>query len=200
MKPTFFSNQASLRQWFELNHLTEDELIVGFYTVKSGKDSITWSQSVDEALCFGWIDGIRRSVDEESYCIRFTPRRPNSNWSQVNLKKVDALIKAGLMQKAGMDIYMLRKKNDNASYSYENKMPETFSADMEMLFRHNDRAWKYYQSETPSYRKVTIKWVLSAKQEATRLKRLQELIESSASGEKIRALQIYAGKKTTANK
>jgi uncharacterized protein YdeI (YjbR/CyaY-like superfamily) len=107
--PIFFRDQKEFRKWLEKNHKTSTELLVGFYKVNSGKPNMTWSQSVDEALCFGWIDGIRRSIDKESYCIRFTPRKPTSNWSNVNIKKVEELKRKGLMTKSGLDAYKKRK-------------------------------------------------------------------------------------------
>ena len=119
MTPIFFTNQANFRMWLEKNHKKETELLVGFYKKDSGKLNMTWSQSVDEALCFGWIDGVRRSIDKDSYCIRFTPRRPSSNWSSVNIKKVEELIKQGLMQPAGLEIYKLRKEEKSGVASYE---------------------------------------------------------------------------------
>jgi uncharacterized protein YdeI (YjbR/CyaY-like superfamily) len=194
MPPVFFKNQAEFRQWLDLHHLTGKELIVGYYTVKSGKDSMTWSQSVDVALCYGWIDGIRRSIDSESYCIRFTPRRPGSNWSQVNLNKVEALIKAGLMHKAGLDVYQQRKK-DPSNYSYEIRIPVALDGEMEKLFKENRTAWKFFLSKAPSYRKTVIRWIMSAKQEVTRMKRLNELIQACGSGENVSVMQTNAGKK-----
>lgn len=117
----FFKTQDDFRAWLEIHHEHETELIVGFYKVGSGKPSMNWSQSVDQALCYGWIDGIRKSIDKESYCIRFTPRRIASNWSAVNLRKIEVLSKAGLMQPAGLKVFSLRKENKSKVYSYENK-------------------------------------------------------------------------------
>jgi uncharacterized protein YdeI (YjbR/CyaY-like superfamily) len=192
IKPTFFADSNKLRKWFEINHKKEKELFVGFYKVSSGKQSITWSQSVDEALCFGWIDGIRRSIDEVSYCIRFTPRKPKSNWSAVNIKKVEELIKLDLMKPEGLKLFQLRQEKKTRVYSYEN--PEAkFHKFYENKFKANKKAWKYFKSAAPSYQKTTTRWVMSAKQESTRLKRLNELILDCTTGKKIKAMRY--GKK-----
>jgi uncharacterized protein YdeI (YjbR/CyaY-like superfamily) len=197
MNPHFFRNPAEFREWLLQHHETATELIVGYYKVKSGKESMTWSQSVDEALCFGWIDGIRRSINEESYCIRFTPRRPGSSWSQVNIMKVNELTRKGLMMAAGKAAFSARKIEKSGIYSYENakvRLDQT----MEKQFRVNKKAWNYYESQAPHYRKLTMRWVMGAKQEATRLKRLNELINASEAGEWIRAMRF--GKDTPHNK
>ena len=192
MKLVFFPTQNDLRKWFEKNHKKEKELFVGYYKISSGKPSVTWSESVDEALCFGWIDGIRRSVDEESYCIRFTPRNPKSNWSAVNIKKVKDLTKLGLMKPEGLKAFDFCKEEKSKIYSYEN--PEVlFDKSSEKLFKANNKAWVFYQTTTPTYRKVTTRWVMSAKQESTRLKRLNELITDCAAGRNIKAMSY--GKK-----
>ncbi len=167
-------------------------LFVGFYKVSSGKPSITWSQSVDEALCFGWIDGIRRSIDEESYCIRFTPRNPKSNWSAINIKKVEELKKLGLMKPEGLTAFSFRKEEKSKIYAYENPAV-TFDKSYEKKFKTNKSAWKFFKSTAPTYQKVTTRWVMSAKQEETRLKRLDELIRDCALGKKIKAMSY--GKK-----
>ena len=187
MKLVFFPTQKDLRKWFEKNHKKEKELIAGFYKVSSGKPSITWSQSVDEAICFGWIDGIRKSIDEESYCIRFTPRNPKSNWSAVNIKKAEELIKSGKIKPEGLVLFNLRKEEKSGVYSYENAAVE-FEKSFEKKLKANKKAWEYFQSTPPSYRKVTTRWVMSAKQETTRLKRLNELITDCAAGKKIKAM------------
>lgn len=189
----FFSTQKHLRKWFEKNYKKEKELLAGFYKVSSGKPSVTWSQSVDEALCFGWIDGIRKSIDKESYCIRFTPRNPKSNWSAVNIQKVEELIKLGLMKPEGLKAFTLRKESKSKVYSYENPVVQ-LDKSFEKKFRSNKQAWQFYQSVTPTYRKVTTRWVMSAKQETTRLKRLEELIRDCAEGKKIKAMS-YGKKK-----
>jgi uncharacterized protein YdeI (YjbR/CyaY-like superfamily) len=188
MNPVFFKNQAALRAWFQQNHQSETALIVGYYTVGSRKESITWSQSVDEAICFGWIDSIRRSIDKDSYCIRFTPRRQGSNWSEVNLKKAEELTKQGLMFPAGVEAFSKRKNSGSLPYSYESNQQAILEEPMEKLFRHSKHGWNYFQSETPSYRKITIRWVMSAKQEITRWSRLKELIAACEAGKKIKAM------------
>jgi uncharacterized protein YdeI (YjbR/CyaY-like superfamily) len=184
MTPVFFANQADLRKWFEENHTKEKELLLGYYKVGTQRPSITWSQSVDEALCFGWIDGVRKSIDEQSYCIRFTPRKVKSIWSAVNIKKVAQLTALGLMQPAGIAIFENRQKDNTNKYSYEIeavKFEETFDE----KFRSNKSAWAFFQSQAPYYQKNATKWVMSAKQEATRLNRLAILIKNSEEGKKI---------------
>ena len=182
MKPVYFPTPDKFRQWLEKHHGQSDELWVGYYKKSSGKPSITWPESVDEALCYGWIDGIRKSIDEEKYMIRFTPRKPKSNWSNVNVKRVKELIKLGRMQPPGLTAYQKKDPKKTGIYSFEQEssgLPATY----ENTFRKNKNAWKFFEAQIPSYRKPCIRWVLSAKQEATRIKRLQTLIEDSARGE-----------------
>lgn len=154
IKLVFFSTQKDLRKWFEKNHKKERDLLVGYYKISTGKPSVSWSQSVDEAICFGWIDGVRKSVDEESYCIRFTPRNPKSNWSAINIKKAEYLIKLGLMKPGGFELFNLRKKEKSGIYSYENTVVE-LEESYEKKLKTNKKAWEYFQSTSPSYRKVT---------------------------------------------
>ncbi len=182
MKPQFFRTPADLRKWFEKNHSTAGELLVGFYKKDSGRPGITWPESVDQALCFGWIDGIRRRVDDESYTIRFTPRRRGSIWSSVNIKRVAELTKQKLMRPAGLAAFQLRKENKSGIYAYEQRT-ETLAEPYATRFKKHKAAWKFYQAQAPSYRKVTGWWIVSAKKEETRLKRLERLIEYSAKGE-----------------
>ena len=186
-KPTFFRTQASFRKWLEKNHDKAKELLVGFYKVNSGKQSMTWSESVDEAICFGWIDGLRRSINQESYSIRFTPRRPGSIWSAINIKKVDDLSKKGLMFPSGLVAFEKREEKKSAIYSYE-KAPENLSDDFSKKFKSNKKAWKFFESMAPSYQLTAIHWVMNAKQEGTKLKRLDELIKDSEAGRKIKSL------------
>jgi uncharacterized protein YdeI (YjbR/CyaY-like superfamily) len=181
MKPTFFSEQSGFRKWLEKNHDRETELLVGFYKVGSGKPSMTWSESVDQALCFGWIDGVRKSIDDDSYCIRFTPRKASSIWSAVNIDKVNELTKKGLMHKTGLDAFEKRKDSRSGIYSFE-KPEASLSPGFEKRFKANKKAWKYFQELAPSYRKTSIHWVMSAKQEATQVKRLNQLIADSEAG------------------
>ncbi len=173
---TFFKTQDDFRKWLEINHEKETELIVGFYKVKSGKPSMNWSQSVDQALCFGWIDGIRKSMDEESYSIRFTPRKNTSNWSEINIKKVEELTRAGLMKPAGMKAFSFRKESKSGIYSYENEA-ESFDYQDEKLFRENEKAWEFFMKQTPSYRKAVVRWINSAVQKITRQSRLEKTIK-----------------------
>jgi len=175
---TFFETQEDFRKWLEKQHDKQTELIVGFYKLDSGKPSMTWSQSVDQALCFGWIDGIRKYIDKESYCIRFTPRRSKSIWSAINIKKVEELTKAGLMKAVGLKAFSLRTVNNSKLYSHEN---ETVLLDSSYAkqFSENKIAWDFFMKQAPSYRKVITHWIMSAKQEKTRQSRLEKLIIES---------------------
>ncbi len=179
--PIFFANQSGFRKWLKKNHKKETELIVGFYKVDSRKPSITWSQSVDEALCFGWIDGVRTSIDKDSYQIRFTPRKPSSIWSVINIKKVEDLTKQGLMRPAGLAAFKKRKEERSKVYAFEND-EMAFTRDFEKKFKSNKIAWQYFQSLSASYKKTSKHWVMSAKQETTRLKRLAKLIDDCEKG------------------
>lgn len=179
MKIIFFESPKDLRKWFEKNHTDAVELWVGYYKKDSGKPSVTWPESVDEALCVGWIDGIRKSIDEISYKIRFTPRKPRSIWSAVNIRRAEELIKLGRMRPKGLAAYQAREENKSGIYSYEQRsadLPEQYAA----KFKKNKPAWKFYQSQPPSYLKAVNWWVISAKTEETRLKRLDQLIDDSA--------------------
>lgn len=184
--PTFFPTPGLFREWLDKNSRTATELIVGYYKVGTGKASMTWSQSVDEALCYGWIDGIRRTVDAESYCIRFTPRKPKSIWSAVNIAKVAALTKQGLMKPAGLARFAERREDKSAIYSYE-KQAVPLSSEFEDRIKANSKAWNYLNAAAPSYRKIIANWIMSGKTEATRLKRLGELIADSEAGKKIKS-------------
>ncbi|MCE1164223.1 MAG: YdeI/OmpD-associated family protein [Bacteroidetes bacterium] len=193
MKPVFFSGRNSFRKWLEKNHSVKKEVIAGFYKIGTGRKSMIWSESVDEALCFGWIDGIRRKYDDESYTIRFTPRNPKSNWSLVNINKVKRLKKLGLMRPAGLKAYRYFDERAKENYSYEIPALE-LTHDYEKSFRKNKKAWDWFSKMPPSYRKVCVKWVMTAKQEATRLKRLNELIGDSEAGIKIKPMRIGGNK------
>lgn len=181
MTPTFFAKQSDFRKWLNKNHMKETELLVGFYKVDSGKPSMTWSQSVDVALCFGWIDGVRKSIDKDSYQIRFTQRKSTSIWSAVNIQKMEELKKQGLMRPAGLASFENRKENKSKIYSYE-KAELEFPFEFENLFKANKKAWDYFLSLAPSYKKPSTNWVMSAKQEVTKLKRLNQLIADSQTG------------------
>ena len=161
--------------------MKESEVLVGFYKVKTGKPSLTWSESVDQALCFGWIDGVRRSIDDEMYQIRFTPRKASSVWSTVNIRKVKELTSQGLMKPAGMEAFNKRKKEKSGIYSFENQEAD-LAPEFEKEFKANKPAWNYFMSLAPSYRKVSKNWIMTAKQESTRLRRLREIIRDSESG------------------
>ncbi|HET6670203.1 MAG TPA: YdeI/OmpD-associated family protein [Pyrinomonadaceae bacterium] len=182
--PTFFKTPTDFRKWLSRHHAGETELWVGFYKKDSGKPSLTWPESVDEALCCGWIDGIRKSIDETSYKIRFTPRRPRSIWSAVNIRRVAELTKEGRMQPAGEKAFAGRLEYKSGIYAYEQRQPELPEPYAKEL-RKNKAAAKFFESQPPSYRKVAMWWIVSAKQEETRLKRLQKLIASSAEGRRI---------------
>jgi len=179
MKPTFFKDQLTFRDWLEEHHQSATELLVGFYKVNSGKPSMSWSESVDQALCFGWIDGIRRSIDQESYSIRFTPRKPNSIWSAININKVEVLSAAGLMRPAGLQAFALRKEEKSKVYSHENAVAE-LAAELLQQFQQNQAAWDFFAYQAPSYRKVITHWIMSAKQEKTRQSRLEKVMDASA--------------------
>ncbi|WP_281231421.1 YdeI/OmpD-associated family protein [Flavobacterium gelatinilyticum] len=184
MNPTFFSNQEKFRAWLEKHHQNETELLVGFYKVKSKKPSMSWSESVDQALCFGWIDGIRRSIDEESYSIRFTPRKKTSIWSAINIKKIENLTKAGLMKPEGIKAFELRSEERSKIYSHENEA-YILDPELEKQFKANKTAWEYFSNQAPSYRKVVIHIIMSAKQEKTRISRLEKVIKFSAEQKRI---------------
>jgi uncharacterized protein YdeI (YjbR/CyaY-like superfamily) len=181
LEPTFFASPADFHKWLKKNHQKATELLVGFHKVSSGRPCMTWTQSVDEALCFGWIDGVRRSIDDTSYSIRFTPRKPGSIWSAINSKKVADLAKKGLMEEAGFISFGKRSEDKSGIYPHENEAVK-FSAEFEKLFKSNKKAWSFFQSLAPSYRKPATNWIMSAKQESTRIKRLTQLIAESQEG------------------
>ena len=186
MKPTFFATPADFRRWLEKNHDRVSELLVGFYKKGSGKPSITWPESVDEALCFGWIDGVRRTIDEESYSIRFTPRRARSIWSNVNTKRVAELTKQGRMHDAGHAAFKARDPKRSGIYSFEQrKKDQKLGAAYVKKLKANKKAWEFFQSQAPYYRRMASLYVMSAKKEETRLRRLEALIEDSAAGRRI---------------
>jgi uncharacterized protein YdeI (YjbR/CyaY-like superfamily) len=184
MVPVYFKDQFEFRKWLEENHLTVKELIVGFYKVGSSKYNMSWSESVDQALCYGWIDGIRRSVDEESYCIRFTPRKKSSIWSRINIEKVERLKELGLMNQAGLIAYSFRTDEKSEIYSFE-KEHQSLPEDFENRFKSNPKAWEYFFNLAPSYKKSTINWILSAKQKKTQESRLEKTIIASENQNRI---------------
>ncbi len=188
MTPTFFPSPEDFRKWLDENHDTEGELWVGYYKKATKIPSMTWPQSVEEALCYGWIDGLRKKVDEKSYKIRFTPRRANSHWSQVNLKMMDDLIQNGKMQPAGLKIYQERNPAKEQLFSYERKAIQLSNEYIEQI-KATPKAWEFFDNLAPGYKKQTIHWVMQAKREETRQRRLKILIESAAEGKKIPQLR-----------
>lgn len=188
MKPLFFATPSKFRAWFEKHHAETRELWVGFYKRGSGKPSITWPESVDQALCFGWIDGLRKSVDASSYTIRFTPRKPDSTWSAINIKRAKELAAQGLMSAAGLEAFEKRSDEKSAIYSYEQRKSAQLSDADSRRFRANQRAWEFFQSQPAWYRRTTAWWVISAKKEETRAKRLDTLIECSQRRESVAPL------------
>jgi len=185
VKPRFFANAQEFRAWLAENHASAPELLVGYYKKGSGKPSIDWPQSVDEALCFGWIDGIRRSLDDESYTIRFTPRRPGSTWSSINIRRVAALRKLRRMQPAGLAAFERRSADRSAIYAYEQRARAKLSAAETKLFRAQSAAWKFFKALAPSYRQKALYWVTSASKPETRRSRLERLIAMAAAGKKL---------------
>ena len=184
MTPVFFHDQKEFRTWMESNHKTESELLVGYYKVGSGKPSMSWSESVDQALCFGWIDGIRKSIDNERYCIRFTPRKPTSIWSNINIKKIEQLKSNGLITQYGLDAFNNRKISKSGIYSFENR-PAKLNDSFENLFKANESAWEFFIKQAPSYQRTIFYWILSARQETTQLSRLNKTIIASENQKKI---------------
>ena len=185
MTPRFFKTPAAFRKWLGANHAKSKELWVGFYKKDSGKPSITWPESVDEALCFGWIDGVRKRLDDESYVIRFSPRKPSSIWSAVNIRNVERLIKEDRMQPAGAKAYKARREFRSGIYSYEQRSAELVEP-YASTFKDNKAAWEFFSAQPPGYRKIMNWWIVSAKREETRCERLAKLIKASESRERIR--------------
>jgi uncharacterized protein YdeI (YjbR/CyaY-like superfamily) len=176
------------RVWLEAHHSNASELWVGFHKKGSGLPSITWPEAVDEALCFGWIDGVRRSLGETSYTIRFTPRKTGSTWSAVNIKRVQDLREEGRMRTAGLEAFANRREEKSGIYSYEQGDSIELDPASERQFRTNPAAWEFFQTQAASYRKAAIWWVVSAKREETRSKRLSTLIDDSAAGRRVASL------------
>jgi uncharacterized protein YdeI (YjbR/CyaY-like superfamily) len=184
VKPRFFARPEDFRAWLAKNHARAAELLVGFHKKGRGKPSIDWPQSVDEALCFGWIDGVRKSLGEESYTIRFTPRRPGSIWSSINIRRVAALKRLKRMRPAGIAAYARRSVDRSAIYAYEQRASAKLAAAEVRLFKARPRAWQFFAKLAPSYRHKALYWVTSAHKPETRRSRLERLIEMSAAGEK----------------
>jgi uncharacterized protein YdeI (YjbR/CyaY-like superfamily) len=186
--PLVFETPAELRDWFDANHETASELWLGSYKKATGKPSVQWSEAVDEALCVGWIDSIRYSLDAERSAQRFTPRRKGSNWSAVNIAKVAELTAQGRMRPAGLEAFEARTDARSAVYSYEQRHAAAFATDDEARFRANARAWEWWASRPPSYRTAATYWVVSAKKPETQARRLDTLIEDSAAGRTVKPL------------
>lgn len=193
MKLIFFPSPKEFRKWLQQNHESTAEVYVGYYKTHTNKPSLTWPESVDEALCYGWIDGVRKSLGKESYVIRFTPRKPKSIWSIVNIRRVAELTNLGLMQAAGLKVFNERDEKRSNLYSFE-RQNITLNASEKKKFKANIKAWGFFESMPPSYRKPATWWVISAKREVTREKRLATLIRDSELGRKIKPLS-YDGKK-----
>jgi uncharacterized protein YdeI (YjbR/CyaY-like superfamily) len=185
METRYFKTPAQFRAWLEKNHATESELGVVLHRKASGKPTMTWSEAVDEALCFGWIDSIARRVDETSRVQRFTPRKPKSNWSVVNIKKVEELTARRLMTPAGLAAFARREDARSGVYSYENRHLAKLDMEREAVFRAKKRAWEFFAGQPPSYRQLAIYRVMNPKREETRSNRLAKLIEASASGRRL---------------
>jgi uncharacterized protein YdeI (YjbR/CyaY-like superfamily) len=180
--PIFFAKPSELQAWFKKNHDKASEIWVGFHKKSSGQPSITWPESVDEALCFGWIDSVRKSVNDTSYTNRFTKRKARSTWSAVNIRRAKELIGLGRMQPAGIKAFEQRSDERSAIYSYEQRQSAKLSGAFEKQFRANKKAWKFFRAQAPWYQRVAAFWVVSAKKDDTRLKRLAKLIEDSENG------------------
>ena len=188
MKLLFFASPVTWRRWLTDHHDTRDEVWVGLYKKGSGRPSITWPEAVDAALCFGWIDGIRKSVNDVSYAIRFTPRRPDSIWSAVNTKRFTELTRRGLVRPAGLRACRHRTQHTSEVYSYEQRQGARLTRAYERTLRANTAAWRFFEAQAPWYRRTASWWVISAKREETRLKRLATLIDDSAHGRTIAPL------------
>lgn len=184
--PRYFADAEAFRRWLEANAAAAEELLVGFYKVGSGRPSMSWSESVDEALCFGWIDGVRRRIDDESYSIRFTPRRPTSIWSAVNIAKFERLQAEGRMTPAGAEAFARRQEDKSVVYAYEQERAAELSPDELRELKRDKEAWRFFQSTPPSYKQKVLHRVTSAKRPETRASRFARLLEACASGQRLR--------------
>ena len=187
LRCVYFNTSSDFREWLMKNHDKEKELLVGFHKVKTKKESITWSQSVDQAICFGWIDGVRRSIDQQHYCIRFSPRKPASTWSAVNIRKVEDLTSKGLMHPKGTEAFKRRSQLNSQIYSYE-QAAVAFEKCFEKDFKANQEAWEFFDAMPPSYKRAATHWVMTAKRDETKRRRLEELIKDSRQRKKIKLL------------
>ena len=188
MKPVFFKSPTDFRDWLARHHADSGELLVGFYRKESGRGGIAYPEALDEALSFGWIDGVRKRLDAEAYTIRFTPRKPGSTWSAVNIARVGELTARGLMQPPGLRVFQERDERKTRQYSYEREQAELHPA-LDAALRANPKASAFFDAQPPGYRRITAFWVMSAKKEETRARRLAHLIERSASGARIDLLK-----------
>lgn len=194
MKPVFFADRAAFRAWLDEHHASASELWMGLYRKGSGRPSITWPEAVDEALCFGWIDGVRQGIDDESYMNRFTPRKPNSNWSAVNVGRVQELTRQRRMRAAGLKAFRERREEKTATYSYEQRHQARLDPAQERRFRSSKQAWEWFQTQPKGYRTTAVYWVMSAKKPETRERRLTTLIEDSGEGRRVPPLRPRTGR------
>jgi uncharacterized protein YdeI (YjbR/CyaY-like superfamily) len=184
-EPIFFTTPDQLRAWFDAHHETESELWLGYYKKHTGRSALAWSDAVDEALCVGWIDGLLRRIDDETHMQRFTPRKQGSHWSNINVAKVAVLVEQGRMRPAGLAAFAARSDARTGQASFERAQPAQFTPEQEQALRANPAAWDWFSSAAPSYRRTATHWVVSAKREETRARRLVQLIECSAEGRKL---------------
>jgi uncharacterized protein YdeI (YjbR/CyaY-like superfamily) len=191
MKPTYFPTPADFHAWLTENHAVCVELFVGFHKKDSSKPSITYPEALNQALCFGWIDGVRKSVSATSYMVRFTPRKPKSYWSKINTNRANELVKLGLMLPPGAKVFRARDQATSARYSFERENAKLRPADTKK-FKSNPNAWAFFRSQPPYYKRVCTWWVINAKQDTTRQRRLQTLIAASA---RHRRLDQFVSKK-----
>lgn len=196
MEPIFFATPADLNAWFDTHGETEKELWVGFRRKGTGRPSITWPEAVDEALCVGWIDGVRRSVDAESYMIRFTPRQSRSTWSAVNIRRAGELIAEGRMRPRGLAAFERRTDDRSAIYSYEQRTTAELSPAEQASLNANDDARRFWEAQPPSYRRAAAWWIVSAKRLETRARRLAILIQDSAANRRVPPLRPLDRSKT----
>ena len=187
-KPIFFKSPQEFYDWLEEHHQSESEVYVGFFKQHTGKRAMSWSEAVDQALCFGWIDTRSNRIDDDRYMQRFTARKPGSNWSKINVEKVAKLIEAGLMRPAGLAAFEARTGERSGVYSFEQKDEIAFDEAAARSFQADAKAWDFFQAQPPWYRRTATWWVISAKREETREKRLATLIEDSAAGRPIKGL------------
>jgi uncharacterized protein YdeI (YjbR/CyaY-like superfamily) len=194
MKPVFFADREAFRAWLDEHHATASELWMGLYKQGSGRPSITWPEAVDEALRFGWIDSVRQRIDDESYMNRFTPRKPTSNWSAVNVRRVEELTKQRRMRAAGLKAFRERRVDKTATYSYEQRREAKLDPAQDRRFRSKQEAWEWFQTQPKGYRTTAVYWVMSAKRSETRERRLTTLIEDSENGRRVPPLRPRTGR------